>query len=103
MGTAPQNEAAERRLRGTVHASASKVEDPSLTSSAYTYDSMLHRDSRFWDVISQRRQENYDKTPDSDANSDPLEGPTVGRRREFDTQSDNNHESQETYTKTNTN
>ena len=74
---APQNEAAERRLRGTVVASAHTVEDPSLKSSAYTYDSMLHRDSRFWDVISKRRQENYDKSPSSNTASDPMEGPTV--------------------------
>jgi len=32
--------------------SANTLDDPSQTTGAYTYDSMLHRDSRFWDVIS---------------------------------------------------
>ena len=73
------NEAAERRSMGTV-----------------AYDSMLHRDSRFWDVIAARREENRQKmaalekkevAPESegdkeDANT-PLFGPTIGRRRDF--------------------
>jgi len=95
---APQNEAAQRRLRGTVGVSANTLDDPSQTTGAYTYDSMLHRDSRFWDVISTRRQENYDKSPSSNnaTDSDSLEGPTVGKRRNFDTPSDDVDESQET-------
>jgi hypothetical protein len=43
---------------------------------ASTYDSMLHGDSRFWDVIAARRQEQA-----SQKESDPMWGPTVGRRR----------------------
>ena len=43
---------------------------------ASSYDSMLHGDSRFWDVISARRQEQAAHKED-----DPLWGPTVGRRR----------------------
>jgi hypothetical protein len=53
---------------------------------------MLHRDSRFWDVIAKRREENMKKLAEmekrggtkDEANVDePLSGPTVGRRREF--------------------
>jgi tensin len=43
---------------------------------ASTYDSMLHGDSRFWDVIAARRQEQA-----SQKENDPMWGPTVGRRR----------------------
>ena len=43
---------------------------------ASTYDSMLHGDSRFWDIIAARRQEQA-----SQKVSDPMWGPTVGRRR----------------------
>ena len=46
------------------------------TVSASAYDTMLHRDSRFWDVIEARRAEQKDAASD-----DPLYGPTVGRRR----------------------
>lgn len=49
------------------------------TVTASAYDSMLHRDSRFWDVISARRQEQAK----IEAEKDPMWGPTVGRRREF--------------------
>jgi hypothetical protein len=49
------------------------------TVTASAYDSMLHRDSRFWDVISARRQEQAKV----EAEKDPMWGPTVGRRREF--------------------
>jgi C2 domain of PTEN tumour-suppressor protein len=41
-------------------------------------DSMLYGDSRFWDVIKNRMKENASTT----ASTDPLWGPTVGRRRE---------------------
>ena len=85
------NEAAERRSMGV---------SGSNTVSASAYDTMLHRDSRFWDVITKRRQENMKKqaelekkgggeTTDNkdevttvDENT-PLSGPTIGRRREF--------------------
>jgi hypothetical protein len=40
---------------------------------------MLHRDSRFWDVIAARRQEHATWTN----SKDPLWGPTIGRRRDF--------------------
>jgi tensin len=50
------------------------------TVTASAYDSMLHRDSRFWDVISARRQEQAKAVP---AEKDTMWGPTVGRRREF--------------------
>jgi hypothetical protein len=43
---------------------------------ASNYDAMLQGDSRFWDVINNRRQEHSSRK-----NDDPLWGPTVGRRR----------------------
>lgn len=86
---APANEAAERRSLGTVG-------NVSNTVSASAYDSMLHRDSRFWDVIGQRREENMQKQAalenmsgdEKDAEvkkneNTPLSGPTIGRRRDF--------------------
>mmetsp|Transcript_8857 Transcript_8857/g.13216 ORF Transcript_8857/g.13216 Transcript_8857/m.13216 type:complete len:795 (+) Transcript_8857:27-2411(+) len=83
------NEAAARRMGATVAGSES-IDGTTVTASAY--DSMLHRDSRFWDVISERRENNRKKivssSPDKDGNiSDvealPFYGPTIGRRREF--------------------
>jgi hypothetical protein len=43
---------------------------------AATYDTMLHGDSRFWDVITTRRQEQVKQKEE-----DPMWGKTVGRRR----------------------
>jgi tensin len=54
---------------------------PIITASAY--DSMLHRDSRFWDVISQRRQEHVQHKED-----DPMWGPTIGRKRDLSSRGD---------------
>jgi tensin len=45
---------------------------------ATTDDSMLHRDSRFWDVITSRMKEH---ATDNQKLKDPTWGPTVGRRR----------------------
>eukprot|EP00573_Skeletonema_grethae_P002902 CAMPEP_0201691780 /NCGR_PEP_ID=MMETSP0578-20130828/4846_1 /ASSEMBLY_ACC=CAM_ASM_000663 /TAXON_ID=267565 /ORGANISM="Skeletonema grethea, Strain CCMP 1804" /LENGTH=862 /DNA_ID=CAMNT_0048177041 /DNA_START=45 /DNA_END=2633 /DNA_ORIENTATION=+ len=78
------NEAAQRRSMGSV--------SNANTVSASAYDSMLHRDSRFWDVIAKRREENMKKLAeiekrgeekDDSKNDMPLSGPTIGRRREF--------------------
>ena len=78
------NEAAQRRSMGTV--------SNGNTVSASAYDSMLHRDSRFWDVIAKRREENMKKLADLEKSGGmkdeskkdiPLSGPTIGRRREF--------------------
>lgn len=44
-------------------------------------DTMLHRDSRFWDVIATRMKENAAET--DSIKKDLNCGPTVGRRREF--------------------
>ena len=74
-----QNEAAARRMGGTIAGSESNDGD-SVTASAY--DSMLHRDSRFWDVISERREANRNVS-DSNINAASFYGPTIGRRREF--------------------
>jgi hypothetical protein len=62
-----------------------------VTASAY--DTMLHRDSRFWDVIAARKklhdekqqllQQNTQGASDAAA-FDPMVGPIVGRRRAFD-------------------
>ena len=67
--TAPNTEGSDGKkvnLRKAVQASAE--------------DSMLYGDSRFWDVIANRMKENASQT--SAQNSDPLFGPTVGRRRD---------------------
>lgn len=48
-----RNEAAARRMGGTIAGSES---NDTLLVTASAYDSMLHRDSRFWDVISERRK-----------------------------------------------
>jgi tensin len=92
------NEAANRRSMGTV------VGNSETTFTASAYDSMLHRDSRFWDVITERRKENMAKMAelekqggksDSVINEDnlPLFGPTIGKRRDFATkQSSENDE-----------
>ncbi|KAL3797386.1 hypothetical protein HJC23_010512 [Cyclotella cryptica] len=86
-----QNEAAARRSMGTVVHSEN-------TFTASAYDSMLHRDSRFWDVITERRKENMEKMaqlerqgegskPESKEDRNlPLAGPTIGRRRDFSTE-----------------
>ncbi|KAL9179452.1 hypothetical protein ACHAXT_008742 [Thalassiosira profunda] len=85
----PANEAAQRRAMGTAGGA-------STTVSASAYDTMLHRDSRFWEVIAKRREENMkrqaelekmsDKEKEDAAKKDentPLSGPTIGRRRDF--------------------
>lgn len=84
------NEAAARRMGGTISGSES---NDAVTITASAYDSMLHRDSRFWDVISERRKqiasgslEREDGDGDeieNNANSIPFYGTTIGRRREF--------------------
>ena len=66
---------------------ANQKGETSAAVSATAYDSMLQRDSRFWDVISARRRENSQKndTTDTGATSgrSKFNGPTVGRRRVF--------------------
>ena len=49
-------------------------------------DSMLHRDSRFWDVIATRMKEHA--ADNSEREEDAMWGPTVGRRRDFSSQED---------------
>jgi len=78
------NEASARRQAGTVTGGAATV-------SASAYDTMLHRDSRFWEVIAERRRENAKKMALEGAtegdDEDTLEkkycGPTIGRRRDL--------------------
>jgi C2 domain of PTEN tumour-suppressor protein len=57
----------------------------STTVQASAYDTMLHRDSRFWEVIAARRElHSKDQSKASIGGSeDPTWGPTVGRRRDF--------------------
>lgn len=79
-----QNEASARRQAGTVTGAAANV-------SATAYDTMLHRDSRFWEVIAERRRENAKKMAlegategdDEDALEKKYCGPTIGRRRDL--------------------
>jgi len=79
------SEASLRRMGGTI---AGSETSGAVTVTASAYDSMLHRDSRFWDVIAQRRNEKSTTTPSSDPNSEAkvssvFYGSTIGRRREF--------------------
>mmetsp|Transcript_36980 Transcript_36980/g.54294 ORF Transcript_36980/g.54294 Transcript_36980/m.54294 type:complete len:914 (-) Transcript_36980:222-2963(-) len=99
------NSAAARRMLGTVAAAAAGTStdavNPSAALTASTYDSMLHRDARFWNVIANRRQENLTKLADirSDGDNNKVSGirgndedggagrnmkagPTIGRRRD---------------------
>jgi hypothetical protein len=55
----------------------------SSTVKASADDSMLHRDSRFWEVIQTRRDEHSKKSDVEKGGEDAFIGPTVGRRREF--------------------
>jgi hypothetical protein len=85
-----KNEASVRRMAGTV---AGAEGGGAVTVTASAYDSMLHRDSRFWDAIAQRRNEKSkaggnsagtSTEPTGDENvSSVFYGPTIGRRREF--------------------
>jgi len=88
-----QNEAEERRLRGTMAGAENAPGTPAkpkanegqgATVTASAYDSMLHRDSRFWDVIAARRQEHAHQTQEEMDAVDPYWGATIGRRRQFD-------------------
>lgn len=88
-----QNEASERRLRGTMAGAENAAvpapkkvptENQAATVTASAYDSMLHRDSRFWDVIAARRQEHAHQTQEEKDAVDPFWGATIGRRRQFD-------------------
>lgn len=92
------NEAANRRSMGTV------VGNSDTTFTASAYDSMLHRDSRFWDVISERRKENIEKMAEMEKQDGKTEagskedvilslaGPTVGKRRDFTTKQCSEHD-----------
>lgn len=66
------NEAELRRSRATVQITSSAA------ISASTYDTMLHRDSRFWDVIAEKRSS---RRQSIDTGSFSRYGPTIGRRR----------------------
>jgi len=88
-----QNEASERRQRGTMAGaeatqmtSGEAVEASGATVTASAYDSMLHRDSRFWDVIAARRQQHAQQSQYDDMSEDPFWRPTIGRRRQFELQ-----------------
>eukprot|EP01083_Nonionella_stella_P007289 21089_1 len=75
-----QNEASKRRMMGTIAGS----EEGAITVTASAYDSMLHRDSRFWDVIGERRNKKAEvTTEEGEKISHAFYGPTIGRRREF--------------------
>ena len=91
------NEASMRRMAGTV-AGAEGAGSGSVTVTASAYDSMLHRDSRFWDAIAQRREEkrkvvSVDPSSSGSGNGSGsggedhvpsvYYGPTIGRRRQF--------------------
>lgn len=111
-----QNEASERRQKGTLmglntataeqqlqQKARQDAEQHTATVTASAYDSMLHRDSRFWDVIAARRQEHAKVQQEDTTTTAPatgtvegggeqtaegkdliLWGPTIGRRRNFE-------------------
>lgn len=76
----------DNKMDGSV--SNDKNADISIANTTVAYDSMLHRDSRFWEVISKRRNEkNQSATISSykmNQNAKPFYGPLIGRRREFE-------------------
>lgn len=67
----------------TTTASSDKRKANAVEASAD--DTMLHRDSRFWEVIATRMKENAAETVKQE---DPMWGPTVGRRRDFSIKDD---------------
>lgn len=76
-----KNEASSRRMMGTFVSS-----DGAVTLTASAYDSMLHRDSRFWDVIAKRRSDKSKLSSSQgkiEENVASFYGPLIGRRREF--------------------
>ena len=99
------NEAAQRRSMGTTTTTTTTTTSGANVIMASAYDSMLHSDSRFWDVIADRREENMrrreailkssgegeegvGKVEEGEqtnviADVAPLSGPTIGRRRDF--------------------
>jgi len=98
-----QNEACERREIGTLAGAEANQQDipknndtqgPTVTASAY--DSMLHRDSRFWDVIASRRQQHAQFESEKVGEEDPYWGPTIGRRRKFESEQKKEEENSET-------
>jgi hypothetical protein len=97
--TDSQNEASLRRERGTISGAANsstvspKSGDGAIVT-ASAYDSMLHRDSRFWDVIAARRQEHAQQESNTDT-IDSTFGPTIGRRRRFEEPSNSGDARQE--------
>ena len=92
-----QNEASDRRDRGTMAGAdlmaiqPKPVDGQGATVTASAYDSMLHRDSRFWDVIAARRHEHAQLAQEESSDAgEKLVGVTVGRRRHFGEKSTNN-------------
>jgi tensin len=61
---------------------SNKSEKGGTIVTASVYDSMLHRDSRFWDVIAERREQ-HSSTQHEDEEVDPMWGPTIGRKRDL--------------------
>lgn len=69
-----EEQEAEEVTDGDGESKVTRGKGPIVTASSY--DTMLHGDSRFWDVITKRRQEKNKQKDDN-----PLCGKTVGRRR----------------------
>jgi hypothetical protein len=64
------------------NAAAADLAGGATKVSASVYDTMLSRDSRFWDVIAARQKEHHEESH-QDEPQNHLWGSTVGRRREF--------------------
>lgn len=73
-----QESAKEAKTNCKLESDAS-AQSASTVVQASAEDSMLYGDSRFWDVIKDRMKENATSTA---SKTDPLWGPTVGRRRD---------------------
>ena len=61
---------------------ADKSEKSETIVTASVDDGMLHRDSRFWDVIAERREQ-HSSTQHQDEEVDAMWGPTIGRKRDL--------------------
>jgi len=71
----------EEQLESSASSPAKEPGSKAIAVKASADDSMLHRDSRFWDVIATRMKEHA--ADNSEREEDNMWGPTVGRRRDF--------------------
>lgn len=80
----------EEKLESTTSTPGKEPGSKAIAVKASVDDSMLHRDSRFWDVIAARMKEHA--ADNSEREEDNMWGPTVGRRRDFSSNDDEGDE-----------